>query len=82
MDKMTFAEAVRAIVDGSDYTYADLARNLDVSTANVAQMLRQKSVSVDRAARVADVLHFDVVMVPRGKKLPAGSVVLGETGDR
>lgn len=80
---MTFAEAVRKVVDGSDYTYADLARNLGISTAAVAQMLgAQKSVSVDRAARVAGVLHYDVVMVPKGKKLPAGSLVLGEAEPR
>lgn len=82
MERMTFSEAVRMLVDGSDYTYADLARNLGVSTAAVAQMLGQKSVSVDRAVRVSEVLHHDMVMVPKGKKLPAGSVVLGEAGRR
>lgn len=82
MERRTFSEAVRTVVDGSDYTYADLARNLGVSTANVAQMLRQKSVSVDRAARVAGVLHYDVVLVPKGKRLPAGAIVLGEAGER
>lgn len=70
-------EAVKAVMDRSGFTRARVASVMGVSPQVVNGFInRSASMKVDNAARMLDAMGYDVVFVPRGTKLPSGSVVV------
>lgn len=60
---MKFSEVFRAVLDSSPMSLRGLARELGLSPASVHQGLTQ-SVSIAKAARLLEPLHYKVVVMP------------------
>lgn len=76
---MDDVDAVLEAMAERGVTRAELARMLGVRPPVVTQMLgrRQSAMGADRLARVMDALGYDLVFVPKGRRLPEGAKVYG-----
>lgn len=76
---MNILEAMNAVISASPLSKADIARLEGVSYANMANMLspsNRKDMAAGKAARILGMLGYDLVLVPRGKRLPDGCIVV------
>lgn len=71
---MKFVEALTSIMQSKEVTKAELARRRGIKPQSVNTLfVDQKKVSLELASETARVLDYRVVLMPCGKKLPAGS---------
>lgn len=77
---MQAIEAVRSMVEGSTVLSQNkVAAALGMSPQSMSQRLYAKDVKAGFVADVADVLGYQLVLVPKGTRLPGGSIVIDPT---
>lgn len=83
---MNIVSIIREAIDKSSYTKSGLARELGITPASIAYRLDPtKDLGVAKAKELTDLLGYDIVVVPKGARLPQGAtrVTSGvEEGDR
>lgn len=82
---MNGIEAVREALARSGFTQADLARSLGYEGEYPAQfaskMLKaRKNMDLDRAAAILGAIGYEVVLVPKGSKIPQSGIAV-DCGD-
>ena len=72
---MDAAGFVRMAVGGSSYSMRRLAAVMGVAPTTLSNVVnRDRDVKCGKLAAIADVLGYDIVAVPKGSRLPNGSV--------
>lgn len=77
-------EAILEVLKRQKVTQSQLARRLGITPPSVCVMLGHgrstpcKSIGADRAARWLDELGYDLVVVPKGSKLPDDAIVVNK----
>jgi hypothetical protein len=76
---MNMRDVLRHLIDSSDaWSQNRLAAHLGLSSQAMAnRMAPGRGVKADFAAEALDALGYDLVAVPKGSRLPAGSVRVG-----
>lgn len=75
---MKVIEALRKLMDESEMSHYAISKRLGVTSVTITRMWKQDSVGADRLVRICDIIGWDVVLVPKGSKLPKGAIVLEE----
>jgi len=71
---MNIASIIRDAIDKSSYTKSGLARELGVTPASISDRLDpRKDLGVAKAKELTDLLGYDIVVVPKGARLPQGA---------
>lgn len=79
---MNAGEAVKEVAARTGFTMARIAALLGVTPQMVnGYVNRSKSMRASNMAAMCDAMGYDVVLVPRGSRLPQGSVVVGVQDD-
>ena len=76
---MNGIEAVREALARSGFTQADLARSIgyegDYPAQFASKMLKaRKNMDMDRAAAILGAIGYEVVLVPKGSKIPQSGI--------
>lgn len=77
---MNMQEAIGMLIEQSSWTKARLARHFGVTNAAIADRLRPKKtdLKVSTAQQMLDPLGYDIVVVPKGSRLPSGAILIDD----
>lgn len=80
---MDIKSVVRAAMEEQGVTYEAMSARVGTSRSSVGNALgaKQRSLGVEKALVFLSALNMELVVVPRGTRLPQGAVVVTRTAD-
>ena len=80
---MNIQKTIRSIMKSQGVTLEQMGARTGVVTSSIANALgsTQKSMGVERVLKMASSLGYDMVLVPKGSKLPSNSYVIDKKED-
>lgn len=80
---MNAQDVIRQILRGSAWSQNRLGMALGISPQGMGNAMARKDMRVGFFARALDLLGYDLVAVPKGSRLPNGSIRIdGETENK
>lgn len=73
---MVFSEVLRKVAKSRGYTITALAEEIGIKYGALASALRKGNPSVNAMNRYFGAMGYEVVVMPKGSRLPEGAYVL------
>lgn len=79
---MDISSAVKQVIKDTGFSMQRIANVMGITQQSVSSFVnRSRSMKVDNAVKVLDAMAYDLVIVPRGSRLPKGSIVVEANED-